>query len=213
MSGGASFTICSSLWPAMYNLVYLFHATASALRLIAMLMSLSWCRSSAWTLVRPRVIFTATYLSILAERWSIRQRRQPRCRIESCGQLVGWLSHTESYQKGLKSQPVETHDNFGNYMQQPMSDMSALNFNDSGNIQHVPRWTSVIEQAHIPMNIHQSQTNIRSLANFYGASNHKFKAMFHLFIHRQHDHNMWFHCKICRWVRKLVMLVSAQQFK
>ena len=59
------------------------------------------------------------------------------------------------------------------------------------NIQHVPRWTSVIKQAHIPMNIHQSQTNIRSLANFYEASNHKFKAMFHMFIHRQHDHNMY----------------------
>ena len=36
-----------------------------------------------------------------------------------------------------------------------------------------------------------NQTNIRSLANFYGASNHKFKAMFHMFIHRQHDHNMY----------------------
>ena len=31
---------------------------------------------------------------------------------------------------------------FEYYMQQPMSDMSALNFSDSGNIRHVPRWTS-----------------------------------------------------------------------
>ena len=45
--------------------------------------------------------------------------------------------------------------NSENYMQKLMSNMNALNFNISSNIQHEPRCTSGAEQAHIPMNIYQ----------------------------------------------------------
>jgi hypothetical protein len=52
-------------------------------------------------------------------------------------------------------------------MQKPLSNMHALNFNDTSNIQHYTH-TPAVQQVQKLVNMYQGQTNMVSLANSYG---------------------------------------------
>jgi hypothetical protein len=62
--------------------------------------------------------------------------------------------------------------NYANYdsefnMRKPVSNMHALNFNDTSNIQHYTH-TPAVQHVQKSVNMYQGQTNMVSSANYYG---------------------------------------------